>query len=92
MDNIYKNCAPIVSDRRHFTKYENNRIFNDEIRRINKLTNVHQYRIMMQTNAEDLIKKESNLAEKKNTCVREIKPIDSYPNQERYSYVMEENI
>ena len=68
MNNRYKSCPPLMEDKRLFTNYFDNDIFNQTIRMMNKLEDNHDYRIFLQKNASELINREREYNLKTNTC------------------------
>lgn len=68
MDNRYNSCPALMEDRRLFTNYFDNSIFNQTIRMMNKLDDNHDYRIFLQKNASELINREREYNLKTNTC------------------------
>jgi hypothetical protein len=68
MDNRHSSCPPLMSDRRIFTNYFDNDIFNQTIRTMNKLEDNHDYRLFLQKNAAELINREREHTIKTNTC------------------------
>ena len=68
MDNRNANCPPVMSDRRIFTNYYDNEIFNQTIRMMNKKEDNHDYRLFLQENASELISREREHLLKENVC------------------------
>ena len=70
MNNRYFNhgCPAIIQDGRIVTNYTKVRVLDQFIRTTNKLDNIHDYKNFLQTNAETIIKRERDFAEKQNTC------------------------
>ncbi|ADO67352.1 hypothetical protein crov318 [Cafeteria roenbergensis virus] len=68
MDNHSPSCPPLMSDRRIFTNYFDNDVFNQTIRMMNKIEDNHSYRIFLQQNAAELINREREYNLKTNTC------------------------
>lgn len=79
-DNKYKECAPRMSDGRHFTDYRPNCDVNSFIRTDNNVQNSFDYRLFLQNNAESLMNKNREISTKKNLC----KPCD----QENFASTM----
>ena len=67
-DNKYKECAPRMSDGRHFTDYRPNCDVDILIQRDNTLNNSFEYRRFLQTKANTLMELNRDHACKKNCC------------------------
>lgn len=68
MDNRHNTCPPLMEDRRIFTNYFDNDVFNQTIRIMNKIEDNHDYRVFLQKNASELINREREFNLKTNTC------------------------
>ena len=68
MDNRQSSCPALMSDRRIFTNYFDNSVFNQSIRSMNKIGDNHDYRLFLQQNAAELINREREYTLKTNTC------------------------
>ena len=68
MDNRYHSCPPLMSDRRLFTNYFDNDVFNQTIRMMNKVEDNHAYRLFLQQNASELMARERDHNLKTKTC------------------------
>ena len=70
MDNRYFNykCPALMQDARFITNYMESRVFEQQIRNINNLGSVHDFKSFLQTNAETIINKERNYLESVNKC------------------------
>ena len=68
MDNRHSTCPPLMSDRRIFTNFFDNDVFNQTIRSMNKIGDNHEYRVFLQQNASELINREREYHLQTNTC------------------------
>ena len=68
MDNRYNTCPPLMEDRRIFTNYYDNDVFNQTIRFMNKVGDNHEYRLFLQQNASELMARERENLLKTKTC------------------------
>lgn len=68
MDNRYNSCPPLMSDRREFTNYQGNRIWNQAIRNMNKIEDNHQYRLFLQSQGSEILSREREYNIKTKTC------------------------
>ena len=68
MDNRYNTCPALMSDKRIFTNYFDNDVFNQTIRVINNINDNHDYRLFLQTNGTSLINREREYNLKYYTC------------------------
>ena len=57
-----------MSDGRHFTNYNSRCMQNDSLSKTGKVMNSYEYRMYLQKNAEDLMKKNAELALNDNMC------------------------
>jgi len=58
-----------MDDGRHFTNYNSRCMLNDSISRTGKVMNSYEYRMFLQKNAEEIMKKNVELALSDNMCV-----------------------
>ena len=70
MDNRYGKygCPALMSDGRFVTNYMDSDVFNQFIRKVNKIPSSHEYRQFLQKNGDKLISRERNFLLKKYTC------------------------
>jgi len=70
MDNRYfkNNCPPLMQDARFITNYLDKRIIDQEIRNINKINNIYNYKQFLQDNAEQIISNERKITEQFYSC------------------------
>lgn len=70
MDNRYFNhgCPALMQDARFITNYTRGRVFDQFIRSTNNIESVHDYRTFLQSNADTIMTREREYAEKQNTC------------------------
>lgn len=68
MDNRHSSCPPLMSDKRLFTNYYDNDIFNQSIRVMNNINDNHDYRLFLQSNASELMNREREFNLQVNTC------------------------
>ena len=70
MDNRYfiNNCPPLMQDARFLTNYSDKRIIDQQVRSINKIDNIYDYKSFLQTNGEKIIKNQILETIKLNTC------------------------
>lgn len=61
-------CPALMSDGRFVTNYMDNDVFNQTIKKMNKIGNSHEYREFLQKNAETIIKRETESFLKKCSC------------------------
>jgi hypothetical protein len=57
-----------MQDGRFITNYTGNRIYEQHIRIINKLDSIYDYKHFLQNNADELMKKQRQFANRNNTC------------------------
>jgi hypothetical protein len=70
MDNRYfkDGCPPLMSDGRFITNYVESRVFEQQIRAINKLESAQDYKHFLQSNSETIMERERNYQLQNNTC------------------------
>lgn len=68
MDNRYPTCPALMEDKRIFTNYFDNDVFNQTIRMMNKINDNHQYRVFLQKNGSEIMNRERQYLLETNTC------------------------
>jgi len=68
MDNFNKNCPPRMDDGRFTTNYKSDSSTNEYIKYIHGITRDDDYRLFLQTNAEQLMDSEWSYLKKNNSC------------------------
>lgn len=70
MDNRYFSygCPCLLQDARFITNYKNNRIFEQEIRNINKINSAQDYKYFLQQNSDVIMKREQDYLVSTNKC------------------------
>jgi hypothetical protein len=58
MDNFYKNCPPKMNDARFLTNYKTSTSYNELIKYANNITRDDDYRLFLQTNANQIMDNE----------------------------------
>jgi len=87
MDNRYFNfnCPPLMSDGRFITNYMESRVFEQNIRNLNKLESALDYKDFLQKNATLIMNNEITYNENNNTCVLS----ESCPNIANKNLILE---
>lgn len=70
MDNRYfkHGCPPLMQDARFITNYMESRIFEQNIRSINKIDSAQDYRHFLQSNGDTIANRERAYQQQVNTC------------------------
>lgn len=70
MDNKYwlNNCPAKMSDGRFITDYTNAKVMNQEIKRINGIKSVHEYRHFLQKNRDKIAKNQEQYLQDNFSC------------------------
>jgi len=70
MDNRYfiNNCPPLMQDARFLTNYSDKRIIDQQVRTINNINTIYDYKSYLQTNAEKIMKNQIQETINLNTC------------------------
>ena len=70
MDNRYFNngCPPLMQDARFITNYSDKRKIDQQIKHINKITDIYSFKEFLQHNAKNIIDNERKIISQSNTC------------------------
>jgi hypothetical protein len=69
MDNMFKQCPPLMHDKRFITTYDSTSTVTQKIRKLNNIQSTHDFRNFLQNNAQTIINNERNYHAKNNSCV-----------------------